>query len=529
MLRDIYRAGRKRKFNDINGTSSVPPQMFGGQPRSYITIAREESQSTKDGSSQQSNPTSDLKIQLDTESRKVLEFFKKKNLHHEQCSTTTQEIFSKSNQQKNPLALPGFSESKKHHEEKNSTGNLSAKLPGIKEFPLHSGEKTSNPFADQFAKTNESENPKPIPNPFTSQAEPLAPFNAKFNPFQNITGGSSNNPFNKNNLAPTNFESKNNPFLAPGQVPIFNFNFNFTAPPEGIDNEEEDNKFNPEEEVKIESGHCSLPESKVDNKSLTKKYIEVQIESFALYDYKEKKYVNRGNGLISLESYVSEKNNQTKGILVFRNDGGLKVLFQGSILCGSSSIEKGTKPGKFLLFLSQVITSKDGKIENNSIRIKCSNVNIFNKFFEKFNSFCDLLKSGKEIPAESTPQESIPQKEEYKNEKKIEEKKEEPKAQEIKKEVKIEETEKSKPAIVNPFLPSNPFAQNKSLSVISEPVSIQPTLFSGFVSSTMVNKKTEESSGSSLFTQKFSAFQGESEGPQKKITKLNLKKRFKGN
>ena len=161
--------------------------------------------------------------------------------------------------------------------------------------------------------------------------------------------------------APKTFDiSKvDNPFIFPGKENKFNFSFNFDNPFVNKAFEEEDEEeeaadgINPEEEVPIDSNEEGLKFPKVQIKSETDKFYSKKVKEFFVYDFDKKKYVSKGKGTISIETYQNTVNQTLNAMFVFRNEGGMNILYRGNILSDLTSIDKSNKPFSNIVFVSK--------------------------------------------------------------------------------------------------------------------------------------------------------------------------------
>ena len=281
--------------------------------------------------------------------------------------------------------------------------------------------KTNNPFNNDNNKINNpfnNDNNK-IFNPFNNDNNKINhPFNNNnnqiFNPFNN--NKSIPNPFNSitiNNNAKSTNDIKNQIFNGENSI----LSFNFTSKNEGQfkdeDDEESEGSFDPEEEVPIIGN--SNNENKEKNEIKVKndnKIVDMNVESFYIYNWIDKKYVSNGNGKISIEKY--NLNNKVTYYLVFRNNKTMNVLFQGNILPNLSNIEN-KKIDKLLVFLSRIYNyenenkekekNQDNKLKlnNNAIKIHFESLNDLQNFCNKFNEVLILLDPSKDNNSLKTP------------------------------------------------------------------------------------------------------------------------------
>ena len=207
--------------------------------------------------------------------------------------------------------------------------------------------------------------------------------------------------------APTNYETNKisayNPFLSSTGGNLsnlsFNFNFNLNNPvvnkafEDEDDDEEDEDGNNPEVEQPITAdpkNESHLP--KVIIQSETTKFYEKKVEEFFLYNFKENKYFSKGQGTVSMETYVNQQSKKLTAIIVFRGVGGFKILFQGNILNDVSSVDRSKKPMTRLLYVSKIFTMDEGKLTNNALKIKFTTVDDENEFYGKFEELSQKLR-----------------------------------------------------------------------------------------------------------------------------------------
>ena len=128
----------------------------------------------------------------------------------------------------------------------------------------------------------------------------------------------------------------------------------------------------------IQSIYVNLLKTKCQ---ITIDYFELLYEIY--YDFDKKKYCSKGKGSISLEIYQNAVTKRITAILVFRNEGGLKILYQGNILSDVTSIDRSTKPIP-VLFVSKVFTMKEEKLINTALKLKFFEMEHTNEFISKF-------------------------------------------------------------------------------------------------------------------------------------------------
>lgn len=251
-------------------------------------------------------------------------------------------------------------------------------------------------------------------NPFKNCGNSLNN-NQIFNPFKNTSSNKIFNPFSNYDSIPNvhktvNFydtvksteELKKEIFSGENSVLSFNFNDNNKNNRfKEEDEEESDNgNFDPEEEVPINN------DSNVEKKEIEKpivnenKFYDNNVDSFAVYNWNDKKYVSLGKGKISIEKYYV--NNKITGFLIFRIDKTMKILFQGNIIPKISNIED-SKSNKLLVYISRIYTYETGEekkeekktLVNKALRIHFLNLSDLEEFCQKFQDFLNLMDSDK--------------------------------------------------------------------------------------------------------------------------------------
>ena len=286
---------------------------------------------------------------------------------------------------------------------------------------LNNDNKKNNPFNNDNNRINNDLNNynNKINNPFNNDNNKIYnPFNNNnnqiFNPFNN--NKLISNPFNSisinNNIKSTN-DIKNQIFNSENSILSFNFNTKNEGQFKEEDDEESEGSFDPEEEVPINGNsnneNIEKKEIKVKNEH---KIFDVNVESFYIYNWIEKKYVSNGNGKISIEKY--NLNNKDSYYLVFRNTKTMNVLFQGNIISNLSNIEN-KRIDKLLVFLSRIYNydnenkekekNQDNKLKlnNNAIKIHFESLNDLQNFCNKFNEVLILLDPSKDNNSLKTP------------------------------------------------------------------------------------------------------------------------------
>lgn len=397
MSRDLFYAAEKRKRNygEMMSMSSMnaPKGSMGGSnapPKKLYKIT-----GIKDNSNQEST-SKEAPVKLSEDSLKILAYLQNKERNTEEKpkgslvgalgskSSKTNQSEKQSEERKSELVNPFLNYNKDNSsKDKALTKNLCNTESGF------STTGTSTTLSNPFLSGNSS---NAILNPFLQplSVAPETTKNALPNPFlQSLS--TIPDPG-----APTNYESEknkvNNPFLTNSNR-LFNFNFDLTKAPviaafeEEDRKEEEDNSnANPEEEVPIlpngvNEDKSTLPKVKIQSE--TDKFYTKKIDQFYVYDFDKKKYCSKGKGSISLEIYQNAVTKRITAILVFRNEGGLKILYQGNILSDVTSIDRSNKPIP-VLFVSKVFTVKEEKLINTALKLKFFEMEHTNEFISKF-------------------------------------------------------------------------------------------------------------------------------------------------
>jgi hypothetical protein len=215
----------------------------------------------------------------------------------------------------------------------------------------------------------------------------LYPFPAKsteVSPLNNIPNSTSSSLFPA-------IPNPNNPFLNKSGF-TFNINFNFAnvskVNNDDIDSEgeNESDALNPEEEVEIK------PTSKVSLQEVTKTnpniHYKKDLETFFVYDFEAKKFLNKGKGTLSFEF---AEGNKKLGFCVFRSAVGV-IIFQGRIIPNTSTIDTKFHNYKHIVMLQKLASKVGDKVQTAAVRIELANENVCEEFRKKFEEFTDLLK-----------------------------------------------------------------------------------------------------------------------------------------
>lgn len=431
MSRDLFYAAEKRKRNygEMMSMSSMnaPKGSMGGSnapPKKLYKIT-----GIKDNSNQEST-SKEAPVKLTEDSLKILAYLQNKERNTEEKpkgslvgtlgskSSKTNQSEKQSEERKPELLNPFINYNKDNSsKDKALTKNLCNTESGFST----TGTTLSNPFLSGNSGNS-------ILNPFLQplSVAPDISLPTHFDSAKNTLPNPFLQPLSTipDPGAPTNFEAEknksNNPFLTNGNS-LFNFNFDFNKAPVIAAFEEEDRKeeeenanVNPEEEVPIlpngvNEDKSTLPKVKIQSE--TDKFYTKKLEQFYIYDFDKKKYCSKGKGSISLEIYQNSVTKRVTAILVFRNEGGLKILYQGNILSDVTSIDRSNKPIP-VLFVSKVFTMKEEKLINTALKLKFFEMEHTNEFISKFE---ELQKRIRE-PSEENKLEAKEDKKEGKDE-----------------------------------------------------------------------------------------------------------------
>ena len=261
--------------------------------------------------------------------------------------------------------------------------------------PTHKQQLTQ-PSSQVTSSCTSTENQQPlttITNPFLNNTNTN---NAPSNSDTNVFPTSFINPFLSQSNAPTNYQSSliTNPFFSSSGDSTFAFTFNFsnkntafTKEDEGNTDEEGEDAYDPEKEVKIENKAQPISTNVI--KETTVKAFKVEIKDFSVYDREINKYVKKGSGYVSFETFHQSKMNVC---LLFRNSVG-SLIYQGYITASLTKCDKNTKETNSLcLYFSCVLSeTNDKKLKPNSLRVRFLNGNDLNKCYDKFNNIMEQL------------------------------------------------------------------------------------------------------------------------------------------
>ena len=108
-----------------------------------------------------------------------------------------------------------------------------------------------------------------------------------------------------------------------------------------------------------------------------------------MYDREINKYVKKGSGYVSFETFHQRKMNVC---LLFRNSVG-SLIYQGYITASLTKCDKNTKDTNSLcLYFSCVLSeTNDKKLKPHSLRVRFHNGNDLNKCYDKFNNIMEQL------------------------------------------------------------------------------------------------------------------------------------------
>ena len=156
------------------------------------------------------------------------------------------------------------------------------------------------------------------------------------------------------------------------------------------ENEEEKNEnelFN-EEDDEMPKKEKPKPLVSQDFSNYEKKY-NSYIENFYVFSRITKKYVSKGNGFLSLE--ISKDKNNKRGVIVFRNQGGYKLV-EGFIISNISKIESEEKHYKPIATIWYIYFNELGNIQLGTAKIPFSNNYEFIKFKNSFEECIEYVK-----------------------------------------------------------------------------------------------------------------------------------------
>jgi hypothetical protein len=152
---------------------------------------------------------------------------------------------------------------------------------------------------------------------------------------------------------------------------------------EGLGEEKDDGPvYNPENDES----------DKDDNNKYVKRYIK-KVEKVFLLDKNDKKYINKGEGFISIETQTTKKeeNENKSAVFIFRNNiGGL--LFEGFLNEKINKINSYEKNGKHIAQFVFLMNDKDNKISMTQCKIPFNNKEDSEKFVKKYNESIQYIK-----------------------------------------------------------------------------------------------------------------------------------------
>ena len=247
-----------------------------------------------------------------------------------------------------------------------------------------------------------------IVNPFIkNNTNTMSPFISYNNTNNNIVNSfiSSNNANINNNIANPFTSSNNtntiqNPFNTQNNCQILN-QYNDNCIQNTNEKEEElDDNYNVEEEIKIEKNEEALKKFKEVKYENNNKFYEIQIENLQYLgkENDKNKYFTIGPGMLSFEEDKDEKGKK-RGIFVLRDLSAKNIKIQGIIL-NSSIVEKvQLKNGIEIIMFKNVFAtfpkynkdniSYETKLTYIRIRVKPENLD---KLFKKASEFFELMK-----------------------------------------------------------------------------------------------------------------------------------------
>ncbi len=125
-----------------------------------------------------------------------------------------------------------------------------------------------------------------------------------------------------------------------------------------------------------------------DFSNYEKKY-NSYIENFYVFSRITKKYVSKGNGFLSVE--ISKNKNKKRGVIVFRNQGGNKII-EGFITSNISKIEREEKHYKTIATIWYIYFNELGNTELGAAKIPFRNNDEFKKFKNSFEECIEYIK-----------------------------------------------------------------------------------------------------------------------------------------
>ena len=154
-----------------------------------------------------------------------------------------------------------------------------------------------------------------------------------------------------------------------------------------INGKNENELFN-EEDDEMPKKEKPKPLVSQDFSNYEKKY-NSYIENFYVFSRITKKYVSKGNGFLSVE--ISKDKNNKRGVMVFRNQGGYKLV-EGFIISNISKIESEEKHYKTIATIWYIYFNELGNIQLGTAKIPFSNNYEFIKFKNSFEECIEYVK-----------------------------------------------------------------------------------------------------------------------------------------
>jgi len=148
---------------------------------------------------------------------------------------------------------------------------------------------------------------------------------------------------------------------------------------ENEEEEEDENELFKDEDDKPKTENPKPLESQ-DISNYEKKFIS-HIDNFYVYSKENKKFISKGNGFLSVE--ISKDNNKKSSVIVFRNQGGNKLV-EGFIISNLSKIKTEEKNYKNIAIVYYLSINNLGKKELNVAKIPFSNIELFQNFKKAF-------------------------------------------------------------------------------------------------------------------------------------------------
>ncbi len=136
----------------------------------------------------------------------------------------------------------------------------------------------------------------------------------------------------------------------------------------------------------------NVENDKDDNNKYVKRFVK-KVDKVFLLDKDEKKYLNKGEGFISIETQTTKKeeNENKSAVFIFRNNiGGL--LFEGFLNEKINKINSYEKNGKHIAQFVILMNDKKNNISMTHCKVPFNNKEDSDKFVKIYNESIQYIK-----------------------------------------------------------------------------------------------------------------------------------------